>query len=65
MTIAEAQKLIHRALHAEMECTKQANGARGISKRAHKEEINAVKELFKALTGEEPTTETLNETLPG
>jgi len=63
MTTAEAVKLIHEVVEAEVEVVKQYNTARGVTKTVERREKNAVTAVFKALTGTKPTDAELAEML--
>lgn len=58
----EAMELIHALIEAEVQVMKQMNGGSGrVTKKADREERQAVSELFHALTGAKPTPEQLKE----
>ena len=57
----EAIEMLHRFVEAEVEIVKQCNRGSGkISKRAEKEEVRAMADIFRRLTGVDPTPDTIN-----
>lgn len=58
----EAMDLIHALVEAEVQVMKQLNGGTGrVTKKADREEREAISNLFHALTGAYPTQEQMTE----